>query len=76
MAGRLAVAGSAVANLFLAMGDMQGMERRWQFPGLITGNEAQAPALSLSPSVCVTLICIHSRHTVARDSSPSWRSQG
>ncbi|KAI9548821.1 hypothetical protein NQZ68_003355 [Dissostichus eleginoides] len=47
------VAGSAVTNLFLAMGDMQGMERRWQLPVLIMANEAQA-----SPSYSVWIFVV------------------
>lgn len=52
------MAGSAVTNLFLAIGDMQGMERRWQLPVLIMANEAStSPSSSVCIYVCVKSVC-------------------
>lgn len=54
------VAGSTVTNLFLAVGDMQGMKRRWQLSVLIMVNEAQAYPPSVWVCVCA---CVMHRPT-------------
>lgn len=53
------VAGSTVTNLFLAVGDMQGMKRRWQLSVLIMVNEAQAYPPCVGVCVCVRYTCLH-----------------